>query len=176
MELIKPNEALIAAIQGGLPMVPRPFAEIGERLGICEAEVIEGIRALLASGIIKRFGVVVRHHAVGYRSNAMCVWDVPDEQVRSIGQKVAAIDYVTLCYRRPRRLPDWPYNLFCMIHGRNRQTVTDQARRLISSCGMQPFPHAMLFSRRCFKQRGACYTDAGNPASTHRIKQTVGLG
>lgn len=149
---------IISAIQHGLPLVSRPYAAIAESLGISEAQVIEHIRKLLEHGDIKRMGVVVRHRELGYRANAMVVWDIPDERVAELGRCLGQFDFVTLCYRRPRRLPDWPYNLFCMIHGQNRTAVLDKVSDLVNNCQLQDIRREVLFSRRRFKQRGAIYT------------------
>jgi len=159
MDLSKTDQRLIAAIQDGLPLVSRPFAEVGRQTGLSESEVIERVQALLADGVVKRLGVVVRHHELGYRANAMVVWDVPDAEVAAVGRRIGAVDFVTLCYRRPRRLPDWPYNLFCMIHGQDRDAVREHIGLLIRRCGLEAIPHEVLFSRRRFKQRGAHYAD-----------------
>ncbi len=156
-ELDGDDEALIAAIQTGLPLVPEPYAEIGRRIGLPEDEVIARLQRLLAAGVIKRLGVVVRHHELGYRANAMTVWDIPDERVDALGACMGRFEFVTLCYRRPRRLPDWPYNLFTMIHGRDRNEVLSNIGRLVHACGLENVPHEVLFSRRRFKQRGALY-------------------
>jgi DNA-binding Lrp family transcriptional regulator len=112
---------------------------------------------MIDAGIIKRLGVVVRHHELGYRANAMVVWDVPDERVDVLGQQLGRQDCVTLCYRRPRRLPDWPYNLFCMVHGRDRDDVRACIGRMAEGLGLETVPHTVLFSGRRFKQRGARY-------------------
>ena len=149
------NQRLIEAIQGGLPLVSRPYAAIGERIGMNEAEVINRLSHL--RGVIKRLGVVVCHRKLGYRANAMVVWDVPDEQVADVGQQLGQLDCVTLCYHRARHLPDWPFNLFCMIHGKDRNRVLDKLDRLVEQCHLSHIPHQVLFSRRCFKQRGAIY-------------------
>ncbi len=148
---------LIAEIQDGLPLEPQPYAAVGRRLGIGELEVIEAIRRLIERGIIRRFGVVLSHRDLGYRANAMAVWDVPDGAVREIGGRMAALSFVTLCYRRPRRLPDWPYNLFCMIHGRDRTTVKQLVDDAARAARAERYPRAILFSSRRFKQRGARY-------------------
>lgn len=148
---------LIAEIQDGLPLEPQPYAAVGRRLGIGELEVIEAIRRLIERGIIRRFGVVLSHRDLGYRANAMAVWDVPDGAVREIGGRMAALSFVTLCYRRPRRLPDWPYNLFCMIHGRGRDAVLARIAALATGAPLAGAAHAVLFSTRRFKQRGARY-------------------
>jgi DNA-binding Lrp family transcriptional regulator len=150
-------EDLIEAIQGGLPLVPRPYREIADRLGCTEETVIERLRDMLERGVIKRLGVVVRHHELGYRANAMVVWDVPDDRIDRIGRQLGDQDCVTLCYRRPRRLPGWPYNLFCMVHGQDRDEVLACIDRIADALGIEAIPHEVLFSGRRFRQRGARY-------------------
>jgi hypothetical protein len=87
----------------------------------------------------------------------MVVWDVPDDQVRALGQCLAGFDFITLCYRRPRRLPQWRYNLYCMIHGKSREEVLAHLEWMVGHCGLSALAHEVLFSRRRFKQRGAAY-------------------
>ena len=151
------DRRLLDEIQAGLPLVHRPYSTIGRRIGLEESEVVARLQGLLESGIIKRLGVVVRHHELGYRANAMTVWDIADEEVQGVAAKLLRNPAVTLCYRRPRRMPDWPYNLFCMIHGRDREQVLAQIEALKDSCNLRDCPHAVLFSTRRFKQRGAHY-------------------
>jgi DNA-binding Lrp family transcriptional regulator len=151
------DNRLIAAIQDGLPPSSRPWAEVGERIGMDEGEVIRRVKALQEQGYIKRFGLVVRHHELGYNANAMVVWDVPDERVAEVGEALGRQRCVTLCYQRPRRLPHWPYNLFCMIHGKDRQRVLDYIDQVTEELGLQEIPREVLFSGRRFKQRGAKY-------------------
>jgi len=152
--------ALIGAIQGGLPLVPRPFAHLAAQTGESEAAVIGRLQSLLDRGIIKRLGTVVRHRELGYGANAMVVWDVPDAQVDELGRCLSRFEFITLCYRRPRQGAEWPYNLFCMIHGRDRAEVEGKVRQLVQCCRLEAIPHALLFSRRRFKQRGAHYRNA----------------
>jgi DNA-binding Lrp family transcriptional regulator len=151
------ERCLIAALQPGLPVTPRPYAAVAGAAGMSEDEAIQGIDALVDRGVIKRFGIVVRHRELGYRANAMVVWDVPNDVVADIGLRMAESPAVTLCYRRPRRRPDWQYNLFCMIHGRDRSAVARQVEELAEELGITNVPRAVLFSRRRFKQRGADY-------------------
>lgn len=153
----QPGRSLIAALQRGLPLEPRPFAALAERHGHTESTLIDATRGLVDSGQVARFGIVVRHRALGYVHNAMVVWDVADDLVDRVGERMSRSDFVTLCYRRPRRRPVWPYNLFCMIHGRDRATVERQISLLGRIEGLEDAPHDVLFSRRCFKQRGARY-------------------
>ena len=157
MELTAVDRRLLDEVQNGLPLAHRPYAIIGARIGLDEAGVMARLRALLESGIIKRLGVVVRHHELGYRANAMTVWDIADEDVQAVAARMLGNPAVTLCYRRPRRLPDWPYNLFCMIHGRQREEVLGQIEALRLDCDLQDCRHAVLFSTRRFKQCGARY-------------------
>lgn len=158
--LAEADLALIGAIQGGLPLVPRPFAALAEQLGLSEPYILERVQALQDNGVIKRMGLVVRHHELGYGANAMVVWDVPDSEVSELGRCLSKFEFVTLCYRRPRQGREWPYNLFCMIHGRDRDEVIGKVRQLVQCCGLEDIPHNVLFSRRRFKQRGARYRNA----------------
>lgn len=157
MVLNKEDGIILACMQDGMPLVARPYAAIAARSGLTERVVMERILILQSSGIIKRFGIVVRHHELGYRANAMAVWNIPDDQVAELGEAMGALDCVTLCYRRKRSLPEWPYNLFCMIHGRSRESVLERIEEIIGVLGIEDIPHKILFSGRRFKQRGARY-------------------
>lgn len=148
---------LLAEIQEGLPLSERPFDLIANRIGSSEREVIERIRRWQADGTIRRFGIVVRHRTLGYAANAMLVHDIPDSRVRALGRELAGEAAITLCYRRPRVLPQWPYNLFCMIHGRERSEVDCVIARLRERHQLDAFAHEVLFSSKCYKQTGARY-------------------
>ena len=150
-------EDLIDAIQDGLPLVARPYRQIAERLGWSEQKVINQLQKMLESGVIKRLGVVVRHHELGYRANAMVVWEVPESDVDQLGYQLGRQDCVTLCYQRPRRLPEWPFNLFCMVHGKDRDDVLACVDRMVEGLGLENIHKSVLFSGRRFKQRGARY-------------------
>ncbi len=152
VDLDRPARLLVEGLQRGLPLIERPYAALGQATGIGEEAVIARLRDWLASGVIQRLGVIVHHHELGYRANAMVVWDVPEAQLPKAVAALLAWDFVTLCYRRPRRPPEWPYNLFCMIHGRDRNRVLERVG-LLAESGLDPFPHEVLFSRRRFKQR-----------------------
>lgn len=144
-------------LERGLPLTPRPYQTLAELTGLSEQEVMAAIRQWQDQGLIKRFGLVVRHRTLGYTANAMVVWDIPDDQVLNLGRSLARAPFVTLCYQRPRRLPDWPYNLFCMIHGVDRQRVMSQLATLIADQGLEQTPHAVLFSTKAYRQRGGRY-------------------
>lgn len=150
------NQKLLAQISDGLPICSRPYLKIAERLDISENEVIARLKQLQTNGIIKRFGVIVKHATVGYRANAMCVWHVPETQIDEIAAYLLEFSFVTLCYQRPI-LPQWQYNLYCMIHGKDKETVNSQIAQINTHSQMQQFEHQVLFSRKCFKQRGAIY-------------------
>lgn len=165
MELAAHTRALLGLLQDGLPLVSRPYAELAQALGLSEETVLTTIEALQAQQLIKRFAVVVHHHELGYRANAMVVWDVPDDQVDALGAALSRCEHVTLCYRRRRQRPQWPYNLYCMIHGKDRETVQARIRLLIEQQGLSDTPHWVLFSRRRYKQRGARYIDTAETCS-----------
>ncbi len=151
------ERAVMSALEQGLPIVSQPFRELGERVGVREDLVLDVIERWLEDGRIKRLGLVVRHHELGFDANAMCVWDVPDDQVSEVGKRLAREPAVTLCYRRSRARPHWPFNLFCMIHGRSREAVLAEREAIVSRCGLEGYDQAVLFSTRRFKQRGSRY-------------------
>jgi len=144
-------------LEQGLPLVPRPYRVLAERTGLSEQEVMDAISQWQSNGLIKRLGLVVKHRTLGYTANAMVVWDIPDEQVQALGKAMADVPFITLCYQRPRRLPDWPYNLFCMIHGTNRERVLAQLDSLIAGHNLQHIQYAVLFSNKAYRQRGGRY-------------------
>ncbi len=151
------QRVLLARLQDGLPLTAQPFLSMANDCSTTESAVIQCITGWLASGAISRLGIVVRHRKLGFSANAMLVHDIPDADVDRIAAGLADEDAVTLCYRRPRQQPHWPYNLFCMIHGQCRDTVGKVISRLRERHALVAVPHAVLFSQRCFKQTGARY-------------------
>ncbi|MCM8596187.1 AsnC family transcriptional regulator [Accumulibacter sp.] len=148
---------LVMVLQEGLPLFIRPFAVLASRIGCAEDEVIETIARWCREGIIKRFGVVVRHHELGYMANAMLVHDVPDGEVGEVGERLAREAGINLCYQRPRVEPEWRYNLFCMIHGQVRAEVEARIAELRARLDLMRYAHDVLFSLTRFKQSGAHY-------------------
>jgi DNA-binding Lrp family transcriptional regulator len=151
------EQALVRQTVRGLPLVAAPYAEVERKAGLAEGEAVSLLQGMLADGRIRRIGAVVRHRRLGYRANAMVVWDVPDEQASGLGRRLARDPAVTLCYRRARSLPEWPYNVYCMVHGRERLRVQSEVERLSAAHGAREFPSAVLFGTRCFSQRAASY-------------------
>ena len=117
------------------------------------------MRRMLAAGIIRRIGAVPNHYSLGYRANGMSVWDVADERVGQLGREVGALPFVSHCYRRPRRLPQWPYNLFAMVHGRTREEVEDQVAQIARLLGEASRAHDVLYSTRILKKTGLRLAD-----------------
>ena len=148
------DEAVVRATQAGLLRVPRPYHAVAESIGVAPEVVIERMRAMLASGAIRRIGVVPNHYRLGWTANGMSVWDVDDARVDELGAQVGALGFVSHCYRRPRALPVWPYNLFAMVHGHHRHEVERCARQindlLAGACRAQD----ILYSSRILKKTG----------------------
>ena len=143
----------MAETQSGLPLVTHPFATVAANIGIPEAEVIARLEAMLANGVIRRIGAVPNHYRLGYVANGMTVWDVRDEDVDALGERVALIPGVSHCYRRPRA-EGWPYNLFVMLHGRERGEVERQRQDVARVLGDACRAHDILYSTRVLKKTG----------------------
>ena len=148
------DRALIVATQGGLPLVARPYQLIAGQLGLSADDVMRRLKAMLDSGIIRRIGVVPNHYAIGWTANGMTVWDVADDQVDELGARVGALDFVTHCYRRPRALPAWPYNLFAKVHGASREECSLKAAEIGALLGNACKASDILYSSKILKKTG----------------------
>jgi DNA-binding Lrp family transcriptional regulator len=148
------DRALVRALQGGLPRVPRPYHAVAELLGVAPEIVLARIEAMLESGAIRRIGVVPNHYRLGYTANGMSVWDVDDDVVDALGAKVGALECVSHCYRRPRRLPLWRYNLFAMVHGKDRDEAEAKVAAIARVLGSAARAHDVLYSTRILKKTG----------------------
>lgn len=148
------DRQLIAATQGGLPLVPRPYDAVGERLGVSGQQVRERLAQMLESGLVRRIGAVPNHYRLGFTANGMSVWNVDDAQVDILGERIGQLPGVSHCYRRPRRLPDWPYNLFAMLHGRTRDEVERQADVVAALLGPACRARDILYSTAILKKTG----------------------
>jgi DNA-binding Lrp family transcriptional regulator len=142
------------ATQGGLPLVPRPYAQIARQLGAAPDEVMQRLQRMLDRGVIRRIGAVPNHYSLGFRGNGMSVWDVPDEKIRKYGRKIGNLDFVSHAYHRPRQLPEWRYNLFAMVHGRDRDEVLAKVALIADLLGEDNRVHEVLFSTRILKKTG----------------------
>ncbi|SLN44510.1 hypothetical protein PEL8287_02263 [Roseovarius litorisediminis] len=148
------DRRIIAATQGGLPLVPEPYAQIAEDLGIEEAALCTRLRAMQDRGVIRRIAVAPNHYALGMTANGMSVWDVDDARIAELGAKVGALEYVSHSYERPRALPDWPYNLFAMIHGSSREEVEEKRAQIAALLGDACRGRDILYSTRILKKTG----------------------
>lgn len=145
---------IVRATQAGLPLLPQPWRAVAEELGVAPELVMQRVRSMLAGGRIRRIGVVPNHYRLGYTANGMSVWDVADGAVARLGPAVGALPFVTHCYRRPRRPPDWPYNLFAMLHGRSRKEVEEKVEAIRALLGTACRSSDVLYSTRILKKTG----------------------
>lgn len=148
------DRAIIVATQAGLPLTARPYHAVAEQVGASAEEVMARLRRMLADGIIRRVGVVPNHYALGYKANGMTVWDIRDDVVSTLGQRLGTLDFISHCYRRPRHPPLWPYNLFAMVHARSHAEVEDKVAEMAAFLGDASRGHTVLYSTRILKKTG----------------------
>ena len=148
------DRRIVQATQAGLPLVPRPWHAVAEEIGVAPDLVIERVHRMLGEGRIRRIGAVPNHYRLGYTANGMSVWDVADDALQMLGPAVGALPFVTHCYRRPRRLPGWPYNLFAMVHGRSRGEVEGKVAQIRALLGSACRGSEVLYSTRILKKTG----------------------
>ncbi len=149
INLSEQDKALVRVLQGDLPHSRSPFAEIGQELGWSETEVLKRTQQMLDEGAIRRFGAVLRHQKAGFTANAMGVWLVPEAQVEGVGKLMAEFSQVSHCYQRPS-LPDWPYNVFTMIHGKSTEDCERTMEDISAQTGIKNY--SMLFSIKELKK------------------------
>jgi siroheme decarboxylase len=167
---VAPAEQPLAALaEQGLALVERPFDRWAAQLGWPRAAVLAALQRWQASGTLRRFGAVLRHHELGFRANAMTVLQAPPGQADALGAALAAQPGVTLVCRRATA-PHWPYDLYFMVHARERGQAEALIAQALQASGADRLPHASLFTRRRFKQTGGSYFRHARPhrAPTHR--------
>lgn len=145
---------IVRATQTGLPLVRAPYAAVATSLNMAPHELITRLKNLLSAGVIRRIGAVPNHYRLGLRGNGMTVWDVPNKQVDALGRKIGALSFVSHCYRRPRHPGFWPYNLFAMVHGRERAEVLEKSESIARLLGTAYHANAVLFSSAVLKKTG----------------------
>lgn len=154
MELDAIDRQLIVLTQTGLPLTERPYQLLAEQLSVTAEEVMQRFRAMQENGVIRRIGAVPNHYKLGYGFNGMTVWDVDDEMIDALGAQVAQLSFVSHCYQRPRHLPDWPYNLFAMIHAKTEQDANVQIDKVAELLDGHVRSHQVLYSSRILKKTG----------------------
>ena len=154
MRLDPTDRRIVEATQAGLPLTEAPYAAIGAELGLEEQEVIDRLSALMARGVVRRIGLAPNHYALGMTANGMTVWDVDDAEAERLGAQVGALDFVSHCYLRPRALPDWPYNLFAMVHGTDAEEVERKRAEIAALLGDACRARDVLYSTRILKKTG----------------------
>nr|WP_279381398.1 hypothetical protein [Candidatus Thiosymbion oneisti] len=148
------DRRIVAATQAGYPLQAEPFAAVAAQIDCNAPTVIERLSRMLQAGAIRRIGAVPNHYRLGLRGNGMSVWDLDDEQVEALGKRIGALDCVSHCYLRPRRLPLWPYNLFAMVHGCNRDEAKAAATRIEAIVAGHCRRQEVLFSEAILKKAG----------------------
>jgi siroheme decarboxylase len=154
LEPTKEERAVITATQEGLPLTQCPYEDVANTLGITETQLINHLTTMLERGWIRRIGVVPNHIKLGLKGNGMSVWNLPDEKIRTIGEKIGSLGYVSHCYKRPRNEPEWAYNLFVMVHGSDRDIVNKRVEDISQMLGDDDGGHEILYSSKILKKSG----------------------
>ena len=139
----------IRILQEDLPLLELPFAVWAEQAEATEEELFAWAKKMEHLGYMRRFAAILHHRNAGFKANAMVVWEVPQEQVDSVGEQMALFREVSHCYRRPV-YPNWPYPLFTMVHAETYSACMEVVKRIEERVG--PFPHKNLFSTKEYKK------------------------
>ena len=148
------DRAIVASLQGNLPLDEAPFAILAARLQITQEELLERLKEFQEKGILRRVGAVLRHQQAGFSANAMGIWEVDPEEVERVGKIMASFSRVSHCYERPT-FPDWPYNLYTMIHGKDQEECYRVAEAISQKTGIKKY--RLLFSLQELKKTSMSY-------------------
>ena len=148
------EKKVIAAIQGDIPVCERPYRELAQGIGLSEETLLATLADLRRRNLIRRFGATLRHQKSGYSANAMGAWQVAEDRVEAVGAIMAACRQISHCYRR-NPTPDWPYNLYTMIHADSEEACWEIARGMAAKAGVEHY--TLLFSRRELKKTSMTY-------------------
>lgn len=148
------DQDIIRAMQAGMPICPEPYKEIADKLNIDEVVLLRRINEMMELGVIRRVGLVPNHYRIGYRHNAMTVWSIADENIDAIGELIGHQDSVSHCYKRPAYPPDWPFNLFAMVHGRSLEEINEKIHELKLLIGDKCNQSDVFFSEKILKKTG----------------------
>ncbi len=154
------DKRIITATQSGLPLTEEPYHVIAQQLDIDPELLKQRMKAMLENGQIRRIGAVPNHYKLGYTANAMSVWNVPDDMINQLGQKLGALPFVSHCYERPRFLPEWPYNLFAMLHGKTKEEVAVKVQEVVNLLGDHCAGYELLYSKQILKKTGLRLKDS----------------
>ncbi len=154
MKLGNIDKEIIRLTQAGLPLTNKPYLNIAQRLGITESQVLDRVNAMKNSRVIRRIAAVPNHYKIGYVANGMSVWNIPDDKIMDYGKQIGQLSFVSHCYQRPRHPGIWEYNLFAMIHARNRDEVYELAKEIAELLGDDNHGYEILFSKRILKKTG----------------------
>lgn len=151
------EKRIIAEIQGDMAITERPYLAIAQRLGIDEDILLNALSDLCNRGIIRRFGATLRHQKSGYTANAMTAWQVEEDRADAVGEQMAAFRQISHCYRR-KITPEWPYNLYTMIHGKDEASCRAIAQDISEKMAVESY--IILFSREELKKTSMAYFPA----------------
>ncbi len=148
------EKKIIASIQEDMAITERPYLEISEKLGIPEETLLETLQSLCGRGFIRRFGATLRHQKTGFTANAMAAWQVEEDRVEKVGNRLASFKQVSHCYRR-NPTNGWSFNLYTMIHAHDEESCRQTARNMSKETGVENY--SLLFSRKELKKTSMVY-------------------
>ncbi|WP_038041395.1 Lrp/AsnC family transcriptional regulator [Thermodesulfobacterium hveragerdense] len=154
VELSQTEWLVLKELIDGLLICEKPFLEIAKKHNLSQEEVFEAIKSLLQKRVITRLGITLRHNLAGIEGNAMVAWKVEEERAEEVGQALAQRPYISHCYLR-KTYPDWPYNLYTMVHGKSREEVLSVVKEISEEFGLKEYE--ILFTQREIVRKHAKY-------------------
>ena len=159
------DRAFIRELQEDIEIVPQPFAGVAERLAVSQQEVLAWLQEAKAVGWLRRFAAILRQRQAGYVANGMVAWQVPEDSIEKTAMVAASLPQVSHCYQRPT-YPDWPYNLFTIIHAKSKESCQAIVRKISQEAGVSDY--VILFSTKEYKKERLKYFAPAQGVATSR--------
>jgi siroheme decarboxylase len=152
--LSKLDKSIISLISQDIPLVKEPFKGLSLKLGIKQEALLKSLSFYKDNNLLRKFCASLNHRKIGFRYNAMVVWNVPEKLIDKSAGLMVAFSRVSHCYQR-KRAPDWNYSLYSMIHGRSKKECLDVVNDIYRKIGCKDY--RVLFSSKEYKKTAACY-------------------
>jgi len=156
---------ILRILQEDIPVTARPFRQVAQQTGLSEKDVLDIVKKWQQTGMMRRMGAILRHRQAGFRANGMSVWAVPENRIEQIGAVMISFPQVGHCYQRPS-LPNWPYNMFAMIHAQSKEEAIRVVESISKATGIKEYD--ILFTVHEFKKVSMKYFVDEIPADLYQ--------
>jgi DNA-binding Lrp family transcriptional regulator len=143
------DHEILRVIQDGVPLTREPFKEAAKKLGMTQEELVERVKVMNETGLIRRFSANINQRKLGITANAVVVWNIPKEEMETVVPVFLERSEISHIYERRVYPGRWEYNLYTVVHDYDRESVERFVKKIADEIGVDDYQ--VLFSIRRFK-------------------------